>query len=148
MERRGNTILRYLVDLRSILLAFAIFDFIVIWFMSAEIRLTCIVRPWYPSSNYLIGPTILLVSALFLSANRWWGNTVALLTSGCFIGYFVHVLLIDDRVIALRYDWALFWLNHLYLVGSQYLFALIVFCYSAFSLKKNFLSRKLNAPAG
>lgn len=135
MERRASAILRYLVDLRSILLAFAIFDFIIIWKMAAEIQFLCIVRPWYYRWSYLIGPTILLVSSLFLCANRWWGNTIALLLSGCFIGYFVHILLIHPA-------------NYPYLVSYQYFFALIVFGYSALSLKKNFLSRKVTVPAG
>jgi hypothetical protein len=143
MERRANAILRYLVDLRSILLAFCIFDVIVVWIMSSEISLTCTVRPWYWPWSYLIGPTILLVSSLFLSMNRWWGNTVALLASGCFIGYFVHLLLLDHLLATQRYDWILFWIDHPYLVGSQYLFALIVSCYSALSLKRNFQTRKL-----
>lgn len=148
MERRASTILRYLVDLRSILVAFAIFDFMVIWIMSAEIRRTCTVGPLYQPWSYLIGPTILLVSSLFLSTNRWWGNTVALLASGSLIGYFVHLLLIGDRVMTLRYDWILFSIDHPYLVGSQYLFAMIVFCCSALLLKRNFLSRRLTSPAG
>jgi hypothetical protein len=146
MERRA--ILRYLVDLRSILLAFAIFDFIVIWMMSAEIRPMCTVGLGYQSWSYLIGPTFLLVSSLFLNANRWWGNAVALLVSGCFIGYFVYILLIDDALLALGNNWNLIRIYYPYLVGSQYLFALIVFCYSALSLKKNFLLRKITAPAG
>ena len=147
MERRANSILRYFVALRSILLAFAIFDLIVIWTLSAEIRLTCTVRPWYQLWSYLIGPIILLVSSLFLSTNRWWGNVVALLASGGLIYYFVHLLLIADLVTT-RYDWTLFWIDHPYLAGFQYLFALIVFCYSALSLKKNLLSRKVTVPAG
>jgi hypothetical protein len=146
MERRA--ILRYLVDLRSILLAFAIFNFTITWVMVAKLHFTCGMPPRYHPGGYLIGPTILLVSSLFLSANRWWGNTIALFVSGCFIGYFVHVLLIDDQIIALRYDWTLFWIDHPYLVGSQYLIALTVFCYSALSLKRNFLSRKPTAPTG
>src|ERR1051325_8314020 len=94
MERRASAILRYLADLRSILLALAIFYFIIIWKMAAEIQFLCIVRPWYYRWSFLIEPTILLVSSLFLCANRWWGNTLALLLSGCFISYFVHLLLI------------------------------------------------------
>jgi hypothetical protein len=148
MERRASAILRYLVDLRSILLAFAIFDFTVIWMMSAEIRPMCLVRPWYQPWSYLIGPTILLVSCLFLSANRWWGNTLALLVSGCYIGYFVYILLVDDRLMVLRDIWELTRLYYPDFVAFQYLFALIVFCYSALSLKRHFLSQKVTAPAG
>jgi hypothetical protein len=141
MERRASAILRYLVDLRSILLAFAIFDFVVEWTMTAKIgRPMCIVSPWYYPWDYLIGPTILLVSSLFLSANRWWGNALALLVSGSFIGCFAYILLIDD---AHGISWNLMRIYYPYLAGFQYLFAMIVFCYSALSLKKSFLSRKI-----
>ena len=144
MERKASTILRYLVNLRSSLLAFAIFDFVVIWMMSAEIRLDT-VRPWYQQWTYLIGPTMLLVSSVFLSTNRWWGNTVALLSIGYFIVYFLRLLLIHDLVANPRYDWIFFWIDHPYLFGLQYLFALIVICYSAVSLKRNFVSRQVTA---
>ena len=144
MERKASTILRYLVNLRSSLLAFAIFDFVVIWIMSADIRLDT-VRPWNQQWTYLIGPIILLVSSIFLSTNRWWGNTVALLSSGCFFVYFLRLLLIDDLAANPRYDEIFFWIDHPYLFGFQYLFALIVICYSAASLKRNFLSRQITA---
>ncbi|HET9712337.1 MAG TPA: hypothetical protein VFP64_10665 [Pyrinomonadaceae bacterium] len=139
---------RYLVELRSILLAFAIFDFITIWMMASKIRFTCTVGPWYHPWNYLIGPTILLVSSLFLCANRWWSNTIALLASGSFIGYFVYILLIGDPVTSLPNTWRINGIYYPDLVIVQYLFALTVFCYSALSLKRNFLSQKLTAPAG
>jgi hypothetical protein len=152
VERRASAILGYLGNLRSILLAFAIFNFIITWMMDAEIHFTCAACPWFHPWSYLNEPTILLVSALFLSTNRWWGNTIALFLSGYLIGHFVHILLIiDDPVMALRYDWKVIRMDYPYLVGSwdsQYLFALIVFCYSALSLKRNFLSRKVTAPGG
>lgn len=152
MERRASAILRYLLDLRSILLSYAIFNFTITWVMDAEIHFTCAACPWFHPWSYLNEPTILLVSSLFLSANRWWSNTIALLVSGYLIGYFVHILLmLDDPVTTLRYDWKVILMDYPYLVGSwdsQYLFALIVFCYSALSLKRNFLSRKVTAPDG
>ena len=152
MERRAGAIVRYLTDLRSILLSFAIFNFIITWMMDAEIHFTCAACPWFHPWSYLNEPTILLVSALFLRANRWWGNTIALLLSGYLISYFVHILLIlDDPLTALSYDWKIIRRYYPYLVGSwdsQYLFALIVFCYSALSLTKNFPSRKVTAPSG
>lgn len=151
MERRSSAILRYLGELRSILLAFAIFNFTITWAMDAKIHWACMVCPWYHPWSYLNEPTFLLVSSLFLRANRWWGNTIALLLSGYLISYFVHLLLmLDDPVTALGYGWESIRMHYPYLVGSwdsQYLFALIVFCYSALLLKKNFLSQKVTAPA-
>ena len=151
MERRAGAIVRYLTDLRSILLSFAIFNFIITWMMDAEIDFTCAACSWFHPWSYLNEPTILLAASLFLSANRWWGNTVAFLVSGYVIGYVIHIfLMIDEPLTALGYDWKVIRMDHPYLVGSwdsQYLFALIVFCYSALSLKRNFLSRKVTAPA-
>lgn len=139
---------RYLVDLRSILLAFAIFDFITVWMMASKIQFLCTVPPRYHPWNYLIGPTILLVAALFFCANRWWGNTIALLVSGCFIGYFVYTLLIGNPVTSLPNTWRINGIYYPDLVGVQYLFALIVFGYSALSLKRNFMSQNVSASAG
>ena len=136
MERRGHAILRYLVDLRSILLGFAIFNFAVTWMMTAELRFMCM-RPSYHPFGYLKVPTILLISSLFLSANRWWGNTVALLVNGYLIGYFFPILLMIDDPVALGDEWRLIGMYSPYL-----LFSLIVFCYSALSLERNFLSRR------
>ena len=144
--------LPYLVDPKSILLGFAIFNFSTAWVMDSRIHFTCAACPWYHPWSYLNEPTILLVAALFLRANRWWTNTVALLFSSYLIGYFVRLLLsLDDPIMALSYDLKLIRMYYPYIVGSwdsQYLFALIVFCYSALSLKRNFLSRKITSPGG
>ena len=131
---------RYLVDLRSILLAFAIFDFITIWMMASKIRFACTVPPAYHPWNYLLGPTILLVAALFLCANRWWGNTIALLVSSSFIGYFVYILLIGDPVMSLPNTWTIHGIYYPDLVLVQYVFALIVLGYSALSLRRKLVT--------
>jgi|SRR5215204_1320943 len=146
MERRASAILRYSLDLRSILLGFAIFNLTTAWLMDMdrEIRM-CTLGPYPTRLAYLIEPTILLISSLFLSMNRRWGNVVALLISGCLlIAYGRFLLINNDPVTALEY-WTHSKVLHL---SRQILFALIVFSYSALSLKKNFLSRKVTAPAG
>ena len=144
MERRASIIRRYLVDLRSILSGFAILNLTTAWLMDREIRM-CTLGPYPTRLAYLIEPTILLISSLFLSMNRRWGNAVALLISGCLLVAYARFLLINnDPVTALEY-WTHSEVLHL---SRQILFALIVFSYSALSLKKNFLSRKVTAPAG
>lgn len=144
MERRASIILRYLVDLRSILLGFAICNLTTAWLMDREIRM-CTLGPYPTRLAYLIEPTILLIASLFLSANRRWGNGVALLSSGCLLVAYVRFLLINnDPITALEY-WTHSEVLHL---SRQILFTLIVFSYSALSLKKNFLSPKVTAPAG
>lgn len=143
MERRASAILRYLVDVRSILLAFAIFNLTTAWLLEREMRM-CTLGPYPTQLAYLIEPTILLISSVFLSINRRWGNAVALLISGCLLVAYVRFLLINnDPLTALEY-WTHSEVLHL---SRQILFAPIVFSYSALSLKKNFLSRKVKAPA-
>jgi hypothetical protein len=144
MERRASAILRYLVDLRSILLGFAIFNLTTDWLMDRDKRM-CTLGPYPTRLAYLIEPTILLVSSLFLSGNRRWGNAVALLISGYLLGCFVRFLLINNNPVTAPSDWTHSDVLHL---SRQFFFALILFSYSAFSLSKNFLSRKVTAPAG
>ncbi len=143
MERRASAILLYLVDLGSILLGVAIFNFITTWMMDREIRM-CTIGPYPTWWSYLIEPTILLISSLFLRMNRRGGNAVPLLVSGYLIGCFVRLLLNKNPLTALE-DWTHSDVLHLY---KQFFFALIVFCYSALSLAKNFLSRSVRVPAG
>jgi len=144
MERRASAILRYLVDPRSILLGFAIFNLTTDWLMDRDKRM-CTLGPYPSRLAYLIEPTILLVSSLFLSMNRRWGNAVALLFSGYLLGYFVRFLLINNNPVTALSDWTHSDVLHL---SRQVFFALIVFSYSAFSLTRNFLPRKVTAPAG
>jgi hypothetical protein len=143
MERRASIILRYLVDLRSILLGFAIFNLTTAWLMDREIRM-CTLGPYPTRLAYLIEPTILLISSLFLSINRRWGNGVAILISGCLLVAYVRFLLINnDPVTALEY-WTHSEVLHL---SRQILFALIVFSYSHFHSRRTFcLGRSQHPP--
>jgi len=135
---RARAILRYLVALRSFLLGFAIFNFTIAWLMDREIRM-CTLGPYPTRLAYLIEPTILLISSLFLSINRRGGNTVALLVSGYLLVAYVRFLLIRNGPVTALEDWTHSEVLHL---SRQVLFTLIVFCYSALSLKRNFLSRR------
>jgi hypothetical protein len=144
MGRRASAIPGYLIDLRSVLLGFAIFNFTITWMMDLE-RRTCTIGPYPTRGSYLIEPTILLMSSLFLTLNRRWGSTVALLVSGYLFSCFLRILLINNDPVTVLRDWTHSDVLHL---SRQFLFALIVFCYSALSLTKNFLSRNVTTPAG
>jgi len=143
MERRASPILRYLVDLRSILLAFAIFNFTTTWLMDREIRM-CTIGPYPTWWSYLIEPTILLIASLFLSMNRRWGNAIALLVSGFLLYADIRLRLNYNPLTSLE-DWTH---SEILYLNKQLFFTLIVFSYSAFSLTRNFLPRKVTAPAG
>src|SRR5436309_3083284 len=78
MNKRLKIILLYLVDIRSIILAFAVFNFILIWMWDRNIGgIGCVVCPWFHPWTYSNEPTVLLVAAVFLRVNRWWGNTIS-----------------------------------------------------------------------
>src|ERR1700738_139685 len=148
MDQRLKVILFQLVDLRSIILAFALFNFILVWTWAGYITFACVVCPWYHPWSYLNEPTILLLAALFLRVNRWWGSTAAFILSGNLIGSFVYLLsrIPYDPVIALRGDWRLIQKYYPHIVGSwdsQYLFALIVLCCSMFYLARAILRRNV-----
>ena len=145
MGRRPVAIRRYLVDLRSILLGFAIFNFTIAWARDAQIHFTCTGCPWFHPWSHFNEPTILLVAALFLRTNRWWSNTIALLLKAislltsftCSSRSMIPSWLGDT--VGKSFGW-----TYPYFVGSwdsQYLFALIVFSYSALSLKRITISK-------
>jgi len=143
MDPIVGTILRYLVDLRSILLGFAIFNLTTAWTMDLEIRM-CTVGPYPTRLAYLIEPTILLISSLFVRTNRRWGNAVALLISGSLLSCYVRFLLINNDPARALINWTYSDVLHL---SRQFLFALIVFCYSALSIMKTFgLGRPQHSP--
>src|SRR5882724_1066076 len=108
MDRRIKATVLYLIDARSIILAFALFNFILVWTWDREITFACVVCPWYHPWSYTNEPTILLVAALSLRANRWWGNAIAFVLPGYLISSFVYLLSrIEDPVAGLRGDWRL-----------------------------------------
>ena len=144
MNRKLKAILFYLLDVRSTILAFAVFNFILIWRWDADITFACFMCAWYHPWSYLNEPSILLVAALFLRANRWWGNLVAFILNSYLIGYFAYLLSHTNAVAALRADWRIIRMLYPYIVGSwdsQYLFALIVLCCSTFYLTRDILRR-------
>ena len=145
MDRRPKATVLYLIDARSIILAFALFNFILVWTWDRKITFACVVCPWYHPWTYLNEPSILLVAALLLRVNRWWGNTTALVLAGYLMGSFLYLLSrMEDPPAGLRGDWRLIRMHYPYIVGSwdsQYLFALIILCCSIFYLTRSILRR-------
>ena len=145
MNQRLKAIILYLVNIRSLILYFALFNLILVWRWDASITFACVVCPWFHPWSYWNEPTILLVAALFLRLNRWWGNATAFALTGYLIGSFVYLLSrIDDPVAGLRGDWRLIRTDYPYIVGSwdsQYVFAVIIFCCSIFFLTRSILRR-------
>jgi hypothetical protein len=144
MNRRLKTVLCFVVDPRSLILVFAVFNFVHVWLLASNSCCCGVVNPWFCSWNYVHEPTILLGASLFLRLNRWWGNTAALLLSSYLIGYFIYLLSRIDALEGLRNDWKVIRREYPYIVGSwdsQYLFALIILCCSIFYLTRSILRR-------
>jgi hypothetical protein len=146
MNQRLKSFLFHLMDARSVILAFALFNFILVWTWDRLIGgVACVVCPWYHPWSYLNEPTILLVAALLLRVNRWWGHTLDLVLAGYLIGSFIYLLSrIDDPVAGLRGDWRLIRTQYPYIVGSwdsQYLLAAIILCCSTFYLTRSIRRR-------
>jgi hypothetical protein len=146
MNQRLKSFFFHLIDPRSIILAFALVNFMLVWTWDRSTGgIACVVCPWYHPWSYLNEPTILLVAALLLRANRWWGHTFALVLAGYLIGSFIYLLSrIEDPVAGLRGDWRLIRMQYPYIVGSwdsQYLLAVIILCCSTFYLARSILRR-------
>jgi hypothetical protein len=147
MDGRLKALCTYILDTKSIILGFAVFNFNLIWVWDAGITCACVACPWYHTWSYLNEPTILLFAALLLRINRWWSNAVAIVLAGYVIGYAAYVFsIVDDVLGGLRAEWKAIRMFYPYIIGSwdsQYLFALIILCCSAFSLKSNFRHRRV-----
>ena len=141
MNQRFKSILWLVFDVRTFILAFAVFNFITVWRNAQGCH--GVVNPWDCSWSYTNEPTILLVAALFLGMNRWWGNVASLALSGYLFGYFLHLVMACYQPWeCLRNDWKIIRGNYPHIVGSwdsQYFFALIIFCCSGFFLARGIL---------
>jgi hypothetical protein len=151
MNPRLKTVLFYILNTRSIILAFGVFNFILIRKLDWDITTTCAACPWYHSWNYLNEPSLLLAAGLFLWVGRWWGNVSTLLLSGYVLGYviWVYASYPDGIVAGLRLDWTHLRRHYPYFVGSwesQYVFALFVFSCAAFYLARTILERNPSRP--
>ena len=152
MRVRPKAILIHLIDVRSFILYFAVFNFILVWRWDASIVFTCAACPWYHPWRYPNEPTLLLAAALFLRLNRWWGYMVAMVVASCILGWVVYLFSTGESVMAgLRADWKIIQMWYPYFVGSwdsQYVFAaVIVFC-SALYLTRYILRQNARLAAG
>lgn len=139
MERRTSPILRYLSEPGSILVGLAIFNFTITCMLVPESR-TCTTGPYPVRGAYLIEAAFPLISSLFLSMNRRWANAVALLVSGYLLSCAVRFFLVDNKLATVLTEWSHTDAAHL---SRQIVFTGIMFGYSAVSLTRTFLPRKV-----
>ena len=144
MNQRFKAIILFLIDPRSLILAFALFNFILIWTEAWDLAyggIACVACPWYDPWSWLNEPTLLLFSAFCLRLNRMWGYAIAIILSGYLVGYFI-LLIFRFGMAPLRADWLVIRMDYPYIVGSwdsQYFFALIILCCSMFYLARAIL---------
>ena len=143
MNQRLKSVLLFVFDLRSVIVAFAVFNFALVWREAQQCMDSAVVPAGYCPWRYNYEPIILLAAALLLRTDRWWGNVVALILGGYLIGYFLYLLsIIDDPWERLRATWETSRVDYPYLVGSwdsQYVFALLILCCSGFFLARGIL---------
>src|SRR5258707_5405578 len=144
MRPRFKATLLFLLDPRSLIFAFALFNFLLIWTKAREGGgIACLVCPWYYPWRWVNEPTLLLLGSLLLRLNRALGCVVALILSGYLVGYFVRLYIISHAT--LLQEWKYLRKFDPYIVGSwdsQYLFALVILCCSIFYLAGAILRRR------
>jgi len=151
MNQRTKTLVLWLVDPRSIILAFALFNFIFIWLKARDIAasgIACVVCPWYYPWDYFNEPSLLVIATIFLRFNRMLAYLVALLLSGYVVGYAVRLFLASS--VTLLQEWRFLRKYEPYSLGSwdsQIIFGAIVFLCSFFYLTRAILGRK-SLPSG
>jgi hypothetical protein len=150
MNHRLKSIILFVVDIRSFIVYFAVFNFILIWRWNASITFACVVCPWYHPWSYFNAPTVLLVAAAFLRLNQWWAHSIAMALAGYVIGWVIYLLsLVDNPWAALRAEWKISREWYPYFVGSwdsQYVFALIICGCSGVYLMRDILRRRKLLP--
>src|SRR5262245_58430864 len=105
MNLRLKSIIFYLVEIRSLIVYFALFNFILIWRWDASITFACVVCPWYHPWSYWNEPTVLLVAEVFQRFDYWWANAIAMAFATYVIGWAVYLFSIIENPMAGFADW-------------------------------------------
>jgi hypothetical protein len=149
MNQRLKTLLLFLIEPRSIILLVALFNFIVIWSVAkqrAMLGITCAACPWYFPWYWDNEPTQLLIAAILLRLNRFLGSVIALLITGHLLGIVGYYFAVHPD--SFHYHWLFLRTAasepfHVLSWHGQYLFALIILCYSICYLTRTILRRKV-----
>src|SRR5262249_9194841 len=87
MSKESKSIVRFLFDIRSIVVSLAIFNFILVWYECSRASGGGVVSPWYFPWSYFNEPTLILVAAISLRINRSWSDWTSCVVSGYLVGY-------------------------------------------------------------
>ncbi len=128
------------LGLKPLILAYALFNFILIWIEARNLALSgiaCVICPWYDPWSYINEPTRLLVAACSLQLSRGWSYAVTIALTGHMIAHFGYQIAISG--VTWQQEWAYLQKYEPYIVGSadsQYIFAFVIFCSAIFYLVK------------
>jgi hypothetical protein len=145
MKQRIKTTLLYLLEPKSIILGFALFNFILVWIQARNLAasgIACVVCPWYHPWSYTNEPTRMLIAALFLWLGRAWSYVIVFALGGYMFAYFVYLFIVSGA--SLLQEWRYLQKYEPYIIGSfdsQYILALIISGFAAFYLVRDILRR-------
>ena len=145
MNRRLRTVLFFVVDPRSLILAFAVLNFVHVGRLASNSCCCGVVNPWFCSWSYTNEPTLLLIAAVSLRMNRIWADGISCILSGYLLGYFVWLFVSYPAGlrVAFHYEWlSLKRQPFIESWDSQYLFAFIILSFSVFHLAGSILRRR------
>ena len=145
MNQRIKTTLISLLEPKSIIVGFALFNFILIWIQARSLDMSgiaCVVCPWYDPWSYTNEPTRLLIAALSLWLNRAWSYVIAFALGGYMVAHFVYLFIMSGA--SLLQEWRYLQKYEPYIVGSfdsQYILALIISGFAAYYLARDIMRR-------
>ena len=146
MKEKAITVLRGLLTPKTIILALALYNFLVVWVEAKKwgSNLICYICPWYDPWSFTNEPTRLLLAACGLCLSMRWGYLAACVLSGftLFEGIYLYVNLVHDGI--LIESWAGMWrygMNPLLSLHAQYMLAGFIFMYAAVCLGKDIMRR-------
>jgi hypothetical protein len=134
-----KNLLRPLLDVRSIVLIVAFYNFILVYRIAHNWTLGCMLCPWYTEWSFLNPPSLLLLAAIALRLGSRAGCFVALVASGVLVAQGIKF-----NYVLLQYgEWMESWsgmrgfeINPFLFLNTQYLLALLVFILSVFLTRK------------
>lgn len=96
MKDTSKTILRALLAPKSLIVAAAAYNCIVVW-MASNLPGICWICPWYQPWSFTNVPTRLLVAACLLRVGRAWGYSAAIALCGFIIFEIVRWVVKNGR---------------------------------------------------
>jgi hypothetical protein len=142
MTHSLKTSLSHWFQLRFITFGLAVFNFVLVWTLDAQMRgIAAMVDPWYHPWSYFNEPTRLLLAASLLLVDRIWGYLGAIGISGYLFIRFVYLFAVWKG----QWVWTFQSRYDPHFIGtyeSQILLGFIVLCVGLHGLSRVVLLRR------